>query len=346
MKYFSETSTDTFFGRRLYIAIALLSSIAIYPAFNSYVNSIRIHEDESVAAAATAFFVFGIFGGRFAVLSWTKELLVLPRNVVVVLSVILVFCTICLFLHVDFPLNGRAYINLLLFWLPVMFISVTMGILMKIIHTVNKNQLKAAENAATHSKSELSLLQSQLSPHFLFNTLNNLYGLSITQHERIPPLLLKLSALLRYSVYDAGDTYVPLKDELAYINNYMEFERIRIGERLVLSTNIEVITNPDLRIAPMLLIVFLENAFKHGKNTADDKIFIEVTMKLWAKSILFSIKNSTGSEGAGQHTMNKSSGFGLPNVTKRLELLYPNEHELTITKDNNSYLVMLQLKLK
>ena len=180
----------------------------------------------------------------------------------------------------------------------------------------------------------------------MFNTLNNLYGLSITQHEKIPPLLLKLADLLRYSVYDTKELFVPLKEELAYINNYIDFEKIRLGERLVLTTSMEEITNPEIKIAPMLLIVFIENAFKHSKNTADREIFIDITLKTWANSILFSIKNSHGPAPEEGNLVNKNSGFGLASVRKRLELLYTGEHDLKVEDKGGFYQVMLQLKMK
>jgi len=270
----------------------------------------------------------------------------LPVLLVGGLGILIVACIGWLFFHADFPLNGRDAINLFLFWLPFVIMSFAVGILIKIIHAVTQNQLKEAQASAEHSKSELHLLQSQLSPHFLFNTLNNMYGLSITQHEKVPPLLLKLSELLRYSVYDANEIYVPLKDELAYINNYIEFEKIRIGDRLVLTTDLKEITNADIKIAPMLLIVFVENAFKHSKNTAEQQIFIEIILKTWENSILFSVKNSYSNAKEENTNINKNSGFGLVNVYKRLELLYKNEHELNIQSDDTFYTVMLQLKIK
>jgi LytS/YehU family sensor histidine kinase len=107
-------------------------------------------------------------------------------------------------------------------------------------------------------------------------------------------LLLKLSELLRYSVYDAKELFVPLKSEIAYINNYIEFEKIRIGERLHLTTSIEIVLSDDIKIAPMLLIVFIENAFKHSKNTIDKDVYIDIALKTWHKTILFSVKNSHG----------------------------------------------------
>lgn len=335
-----------FFGQPLYIFLSLIISIPIYIVIETYVRSIEVHEDEAVAFAGTVFFFIGLFTGRYVAQIWTARLTRLPKELTFGLFILIIVCIGWLFFHADFPLHGRIAINLLLSWVPFMLISLALGALIKIVHAVSENQLKDAKTMAAHSKSELHLLQSQLSPHFLFNTLNNMYGLSITDHEKIPALLLKLSELLRYSVYDATEIYVPLKDEVAYINNYIEFEKIRIGDRLILTTEIEEVIVPEIKIAPMLLIVFIENAFKHSKNTIDEKIYIDIKLKTWGNSILFSVKNSYGNEEKEISTINKSSGFGLDNVSKRLGLLYAGEHELNIKKDNSFYNVILQLKMK
>ena len=344
------TTTDKiisgFFGGVWYFLLSIALSIPLFIGINSYVNSIGVHEDEAVSFAGAVCFILGIFSGRYMAQVLLPKHHTLPKTVLTVLMVLILACTAWLFFHADFPLQGRVSINLMLFWIPFVIISLAIGALIKVIHQVSQNQVKEAQAQAAHSQSELHLLQSQLSPHFLFNTLNNLYGLSITRHEKIPPLLLKLSELLRYSVYDASEVYVPLKDELSYINNYIDFERIRIGERLILTTDIEEITDAQIRIAPMLLIVFIENAFKHSKNTASHEIFINITLKTWGNSILFAVKNTYGKEEQEQNIMNRSSGMGLPNVTKRLELLYPHAHDLSIRRDEKFHMVELQLKMK
>jgi hypothetical protein len=337
---------DGFFGGGWYFILAALLCIPLFIGINSYVNSIGVHKDEAVSFAASVCFMLGVFAGRYMVQVLLTDTATLPKTALAGLMLLIVACTVWLFFHADFPLQGRVSINLMLFWIPFVVISIAMGALVKVIHLVSQNQLKEAQTQAANSKSELHLLQSQLSPHFLFNTLNNLYGLSLTEHEKLPPLLLKLSELLRYSVYDASDVYVPLKDELAYIRNYIDFEKIRIGDRLVLTTDIEEITDSDVRIAPMLLIMFIENAFKHSKNTASHEIFIDIQLKIWGNSILFSVKNTYGKEEQDQNILNRSSGMGLPNVSKRLELLYPGRHDLNIGQDEKFYKVELQLKMK
>lgn len=342
----NKRSQNSFFGSGLYFILACFAGIPVFIAIEPYMKSIDVQEDEAVSFASAVLFMLGIFTGRYVSQVWSAKLIVLPRVFLFMLTLLIITCLSWLFFHADFPLHGRVAINLILFWIPLFMISLALGIMIKVIHTVTQNQLIEAQSEAEHSKSELSLLQSQLSPHFLFNTLNNLYGLSISDHQKIPPLLLKLSELLRYSVYDASEVYVSLKDEVAYIKNYIEFEKIRIGDRLMLTTDIETMIDPEIKIAPMLLIVFIENAFKHSKNTAAPEIFVDIALKIWGNSILFSIKNSYGKEDKENYMLDKSGGVGLPNVNKRLQLLYPGAHELNVRTDEMFYTVELQLKMK
>jgi len=151
---------------------------------------------------------------------------------------------------------------------------------------------------------------------------------------------------LRYSVYDAKEPYVLLKDEVAYLNNYIEFEKIRIGDKLNLAIEIDDVSSSKVRIAPMLLIVFLENAFKHSKNTIESKIHIYIGLKVWGSSILFSVKNSYNTSARRSESFQGSSGLGLVNVNKRLELLYPNGYDLKIEDENDFYTVMLRVNAK
>ncbi|MDN5285213.1 MAG: hypothetical protein JWR38_1487 [Mucilaginibacter sp.] len=346
MNDIKDKSGSSFFGGWLYFLFSIVAGIPVYLAVHAYVKVIQVQEDDATAFGSAVVFMLGIFAGRYITQVWSSTLKKYPWQLLFGLSLLIITCLGWLFFHADFPLHGRVAINLMLFWLPFVMISIALGSLIKIIHAVTSNQLTDAKLHAAHSKSELHLLQSQLSPHFLFNTLNNLYGLSITEHQKIPGLLLKLSELLRYSVHDAGELFVPLKNELAYIRNYIEFEKIRIGDRLMLTTELEEMLEPYIRIAPMLLIVFIENAFKHSKNTASPEIFVDIKLKTWGSFILFSVKNSYGIEEQKDNILRKSSGVGLVNARKRLELLYPGTHELNVQQDELFYQVELRLKIK
>ncbi|MBE9464423.1 sensor histidine kinase [Dyadobacter subterraneus] len=334
-------------NKTAYFLLAAIVSVPLFLAIDAFVNALHLNEDEAISAAATGCFLAGVFFGRYCAEILMTEIKKILNIHLISLFILIIINIIWIFYHADYPFENHAALNLLMYWIPFMVVSIATGVLIKFIRFMSQNELKEAQTSAANSQSELHLLQSQLSPHFLFNTLNNLYGLSITQHEKIPPLLLRLSDLLRYSVYESNQNFVPLKDELAYIDNYIEFEKIRIGERLVLKTEIEKIDSTNIKIAPMLLIVFIENAFKHSKNTAEEKIFIDISLKTWSNYILFSIKNSHNKVAVEEGTsVNKNSGFGLVNVKKRLELLYPNESELNIEDDEIIYNVNLRLKMK
>jgi sensor histidine kinase YesM len=228
--------------------------------------------------------------------------------------------------------------------MPFFLVGLVAGILVKLIRASIQKELNAAYLQSEQKTTEFDLLQSQLSPHFLFNTLNNLYGISIEQHERIPPLLLKLSHLLRYSVYGGKKQMVPLTEELDYIKTYIEFEQIRISDRLILKTNMAEVDDPAIKIAPMVLIVFIENAFKHAKNTITQKIYIAVDLQVTDGLINFSVVNSYNEEVSQTQLNDEHSGIGLTNTIKRLNLLYGNSYELQQRRENDKYHVQLKLK--
>lgn len=330
----------------IYVVLTAAACVPVFFGIDSYLNMIGAAHDEAIATAATLVLFGCIYIGRHLATIWSARQREIPKNVLNGLAIAIAVCFVSLFIHADFQFQDFPGINLLLYWIPFLAIGLCTGALIKLFRMSTRKELEAAKTQAAQSQSELHMLQSQLSPHFLFNTLNNMYGLSITQHEKIPPLILKLSDLLRYSVYEATETYVPLQDELAYIHNYIDFEQLRIGDRLELKTDIENITGSDIRIAPMLLIVFIENAFKHSKNTAEPKIFIEIRLKIWGNSILFYLKNSHSRSATNEPTVEKHSGFGLPNVRKRLQLLYPNQHDLVIENEATHYTVNLRLNLR
>jgi LytS/YehU family sensor histidine kinase len=230
--------------------------------------------------------------------------------------------------------------------MPFFVIGLVMGILLKIIRASMQKELQDAHIQTAQKAMEFSLLQSQLSPHFLFNVLNNLYGISIEEHQRVPPLLLKLSGLLRYAVYGAKKPFVSLKEELVYIRNYIEFEQIRVSDRLVIQTDIAQTINPDIQIAPLILIVFIENAFKHAKNSLNQKIYISLSLKISGNFIYFTAVNSYRDEKKEDSMPDESSGLGLANTIKRLDLLYGNDYQLKQYAENDQYHVELTLKMQ
>jgi len=189
-------------------------------------------------------------------------------------------------------------------------------------------------------KEELSYLKMQIHPHFLFNTLNTIYGSAIAKKQNTPDLILKLSDLLDYILYQTKKSLVSLQDEINHLKDYIALEELRHGEKMEVTTSFPEGTK-HVMIPPMLLLPFLENSFKHGK-VSGKKSFIDLKIQTGVNRIDFSIKNSF--EKKEKDSNSQSSGIGLSNIRKRLEMLYPEEHELEITENEGIFKVWLSLQ--
>ncbi len=192
---------------------------------------------------------------------------------------------------------------------------------------------------------ELKLLKAQLNPHFLFNTLNNLYGLSVIKSDKLPNLMLKLSDLLRYSLYDTKDKLVPLEKEITYLENYISLEKIRLEDKTI----IQFTKNGNYSqksIAPMLLIVFVENAFKHLGTDKDAHNFVTIELNVVDDVLNFKCENSFDPEFTNLNDLEQGqSGIGLQNVKKRLALIYNDRHNLNLSENQDVFSVQLTLQL-
>lgn len=179
-------------------------------------------------------------------------------------------------------------------------------------------------------ESELSLLRSQVNPHFFFNTLNNLYGLAISKSDETPAVILKLSEMMRYTISNGKKNKVRLKDEINFLINYIDLHKIRHHNKLTIEVN-QDIEDDEIEIAPLLLINLLENAFKHGAEKLDKDAFIHMNIRSAKKRIQFDIKNNY------EPDIQENKGTGLENTMKRLELIYPGKHTLEITNNENIF---------
>jgi LytS/YehU family sensor histidine kinase len=189
---------------------------------------------------------------------------------------------------------------------------------------------------AEKSKTELSLLRTQINPHFFFNTLNNLYALTVKNSKEAPGVILKLSDMMRYTIYEGEKETVKLGDEIDYLNNYIELHKIRYKKSVEIEFKHEIDTN--LSVAPLLYIILLENAFKHGIETLTENAFIHINLYEDADFIYFKIDNNFDPK-----EINKSDGIGLQNLKRRLSLLYSQKHELIVDKTNNIYKATLKI---
>jgi len=191
-------------------------------------------------------------------------------------------------------------------------------------------------------ESELQFLKTQINPHFLFNNLNNLYSYAIEQSPETPEIILELSGLLRYMLYECKEDFVPLTKEVDQLENFISLSEMQVEERGSVKFSTQNIL-ANFKIAPLILIVFIENAFKHSTASQVDNITIEVDLHLSTSGTLrFLCKNSFLPK---SNTDSLSNGIGLENVKKRLELIYPNAHQLYIQNKNNIYEVRLTIDL-
>ena len=190
--------------------------------------------------------------------------------------------------------------------------------------------------------SNLQLLKSQLSPHFLFNAMNSLYSLSLKKSEELPNAILTFSDLLRYNTYDSSEDFVDVEKEIEYLHNYVKIQKLRVAEGSTILFDEEIDKNASVQIAPMILIPFVENAFKHGRN-ADGKVNISIHISVTASEISFSVQNEIYKiEGA---TKDAAHGIGIQNVKTRLQIIYGSGHSLHISETDSLYSVDLRIKV-
>lgn len=191
---------------------------------------------------------------------------------------------------------------------------------------------------------ESSFLKSQVNPHFLFNTLNNIYALSLKRSPQTPEIIDKLESLLHYMLYDCKADLVPLKNEFTFTNSYITLEKLRHKEdQCTVTVSIKGDVNGKM-IAPLLLINFLENAFKHGTKTSFGKSWIKLDIDVQDKCIHFKLQNSKPLSTIGQAISDYHGGIGLKNVKRRLEILYPDKHTLSMNSLKDRFEIDLTIK--
>lgn len=185
-------------------------------------------------------------------------------------------------------------------------------------------------------KAELMLLKTQVNPHFLFNTLNNLYGLTVEKSDDAPKLVLKLSDLLRYTIYHGEKEFVLVSQEIDYLENYIELQKIRYHKNVAITFDCDLDT--PLKIAPLLFIILVENAFKHGVEVVAQDAYVHIRLETTKNKITFEVENNFKTP---KTPLKK--GIGLENLTNRLDILYPNTYTLEIDKKEPVYQVTLEI---
>ena len=223
----------------------------------------------------------------------------------------------------------------------IVFIVISIGLIVNNYKSTLKNEdlrNKFLESQLQLKEQELKFLKMQIHPHFLFNTLNTLYGFALKKSDEAPNMILKLSNLLDYILYQVEKPLVFLNDEVNHIEDYISLEKMRFQDSLFVSFDKEI-HQEDIQIAPMLLLPFVENSFKHGAQI-DGILKVNIKLKTTHDSLFFEIKNSTKNSTASK------KGIGLENIKKRLEMLYGKSYHLDISQTKNSFRVELKTPLK
>jgi len=187
---------------------------------------------------------------------------------------------------------------------------------------------------------ELNFLKAQINPHFLFNTLNNLYYLAYSKSDNTTEVIDKLSKMMRYMIYDSNHPKVSLSKEIEYMQNYVSLERLRLNNEIPIDFEVQGDISENT-IAPLIFITFLENAFKHGVNNGKKNCWVKVSVMIQGKQCTYIVSNSKVTESVSE----SKSGIGLSNIKRRLELSYPENHELHVEDLDDKYSVQLKLNL-
>ena len=209
-----------------------------------------------------------------------------------------------------------------------------------------RNQKRMRELQKNNFETELDFLRSQVQPHFFFNTLNNLYSLTLDKSDMAPETVLKLSELMSYVIYDGKQKKVSLTKEIGYIQNYLDLEKLRFGQKVKTSFDVYGHVN-DQKIAPLLMLPFIENSFKHGVGDGIDEIKIDIGLDIHPKDVVFTVQNrkyqKINTPASGPYNHIGHNGVGIKNIKRRLNLIYGNNYNLEIKDDPDKYTVTLKI---
>ncbi len=220
---------------------------------------------------------------------------------------------------------------------------VALAAFIKITKYFYSEESKSQELRQEKLQAELNFLKGQIHPHFLFNTLNNLYALTLKKSESSPEVVLKLSELLSFMLYECNSRTVSLSKEIKLIENYIALEKIRYDDRLTVSYETEGNVSQS-EIPPMLLLPFVENAFKHGTSDSIDEVWVEIKVAIRNQTLSLSVRNSNGHDDQKEE-FEYQKGIGLTNVRRRLELLYNGNYKLDTEDNSDTYSVLLEIEL-
>ncbi len=291
----------------------------------------------------TGFFWVGLFYLNAHVL--TARFIYTNKYLQYILILTGIYCIIMLFhglLYTHF-IKTRPFIFQLSasFNLTTFLLTIVASITYKMVTDKTAADRLSQQKHEENLKTELSFLRSQISPHFVFNVLNNMVALVRLKSDQLEPTIMKLSNLMQYMLYETDEEKVMLGTEVEYLQSYIDLQQQRFGAKVKLNVSFDV-KEDWYSIEPMMLIPFVENAFKHGVGMIE-KPEINISLRTIGKELSFNVSNKYNSE--TEEVKDKTSGIGLPNVMRRLNLLYGNQHELLITRQDGWFSISLKLNL-
>lgn len=333
------TKTKSITSKELLFQLILHLVVLFFYAYNRYEENIEIYKaafflNYLVATSLISYYLLPQFFYPKRYIAFCIYLLLILAGVILVEELVVE--------QIFFPDTlGMTFPGLLFTLLEILPVLVILVGFKFAWDAINK-QREVEDLRAAVKESELQFLKSQINPHFLFNNLNNLYAYAIENSPKTPTIILELSGVLRYMLYECKAPFVPLAKEIEQLENFTKLNELQIEER----GNIQFTTKniqPQYQIAPLILTVFIENAFKHSQASQSEGICIAIQIELSESGELkFSCKNSYQNTA---NTQDLSNGIGLANVKKRLQLIYPNQHQLAIRKTDSTYEVLLSLQL-
>lgn len=339
-------------GRKwLWVALQVLAWVVLFslPFLLRPSGGDRPPEKSGEHAVSTYYVVNNLF---WILIFYMNALVLIPRLlyrrklVYYILSLVLAYF-LYVFIgwvnHLIFQSNGRFHLGLhamFTFFIFLFMVAVSTALRMGIDRM--RAEKLADEKMNENLKTELSLLRSQVSPHFMFNVLNNMVALARKKSDLLEPSLIKLSSLMRYMLYDIDGEKVSLDKEIEYLESYIDLQRQRVSRSVSIHTDFSDVDR-GYELEPMLLIPFVENAFKHGTGMIEHPA-IDIVLRARNQLLEFTVSNKFREDSA--EVKDRTSGIGLTNVKRRLNLLYGKSHTLNVKKENDTFTIQLTLQLK
>jgi len=296
----------------------------------------------AITIGTSYFFIYFLIPKYFEKQRYTRFILFSVFTVIISLYLETIAAFLMLFWYIFGAEKAPDRTSIDVYFLFVaMYFIIFLVITLKLLISWNKRQKDIQEISRQKLEAELKMLRSQIQPHFLFNSLNSIYALSMKKSDETPDMIIKLSGILDYLLYECDAERVSLEKEIEVIQNYIELQQVRFGDKLKMSFEVKG-DNSNLKIAPMLFLPLVENSFKHGVDRKKENAWVNMSIEIAANILTFTITNSN--PGTGE-SGKEHGGIGLSNLEKRLKLLYPGRQSIDIINDESKFEVTLEIEL-